>query len=209
MVISKAPIAGRVKTRMCPPLTFDQAASLAAAALRDTVAACEATAQEQGTCRLVAVFEGDPAGWIPTTWDVVPQRTGGLDERLADAFEDVLVDDEVGVLVAMDTPQATPDQIRQALDALDTHDAVLGFTEDGGYWIVGLRVPNRHAFAGVPMSTDHTGADQLKRLQSLGMNVAIVEPMRDLDTVADIAWVAKTYTHLQVADWWQMEGLSS
>jgi uncharacterized protein len=197
MVICKEPLAGLVKTRMCPPFSPEQAAELALAALADTFAACEAV----GVDRLVAVIDGAAGEWIPGDWDVVHQRGGGLDQRLAAAFGDVLQPTDRGVLVAMDTPQATPGQIQGALQALRSHDAVIGMTEDGGFWIIGLNAPRADAFVGVPMSTNGTGLAQRARLQSLGLSVATIDVLRDLDTVDDVRAVAGDHPHLLVAQW--------
>jgi uncharacterized protein len=204
IVISKAPRAGFVKTRMCPPLTHGQAAQLATAALADTFAAAAAATAD----RRVAVFEGDPNGVVPPGWEVVPQRTGGLDVRLADAFEDVLdtgATQSAGcaVLIAMDTPQVSSQQLEDAFAALTTHDAVIGMTDDGGYWIIGLNEPCRKVFEGVPMSQSTTGQAQLDRLTGLGLTVAVTDSLRDLDTVADVAIVAEAFPGLQLSAWWR------
>jgi uncharacterized protein len=200
IVISKQPVPGKVKTRLCPPLTHEHAADLAGFALRDTVAAVNACSAE----RRVAVFEGDPEGWVPAHWDVVPQRTGGLDVRLADAFDDVLGDTNAPtVLIAMDTPQVTPHQLDDALARLDNADAVIGMTPDGGYWLVGLRRADRSVFEGVPMSTEHTGSAQLERLRACGMSVAIIDPLFDLDTTAELELLAEHFPHLQTAAMWR------
>ncbi len=203
IVICKPPVPGFVKTRMCPPLSPEQAAALARGALADTFAACQGVAAG----RHVAVIDapaslvGLPVAWIPPGWEVVAQRTGGLDARLAGAFEDVLQRGESAVLVAMDTPQATTTQIQHALDALRTHDSVIGMTDDGGYWIVGLNAARAEVFVGVPMSTDATGAAQLARLESLGLSVATVDQLRDLDTIDDVRSVAQEHPHLMVSQW--------
>ena len=84
-MIAKEPVAGRVKTRLCPPCTPEQAARLARAALEDTLAACDRAA---GGARRVLVLDGRPGAWLPPGWDVLPQRGGDLAERLAAAFED-------------------------------------------------------------------------------------------------------------------------
>jgi glycosyltransferase A (GT-A) superfamily protein (DUF2064 family) len=84
-VIAKAPEPGRVKTRLCPPLTPAQAAEVAEASLRDVIAAMFATP----AARHVIVLDGDPPTWLPPALDVVPQRGDGLDERLTAAFADI------------------------------------------------------------------------------------------------------------------------
>jgi uncharacterized protein len=206
MVISKQPVPGRVKTRLCPPLSHNQAAALAGVALRDTVAAVDGCVAQ----RRVAVFEGNPEGWIPEHWEVVPQRTGGLDVRLADAFDDVLGQANApAILIAMDTPQVAAAQLDNALRCLDSSDAVIGLTPDGGYWLIGLRAANRAVFEGVPMSTDHTGDAQLERLSQLGMSVSIIEQLFDLDTIAELQLLSERFPDLQTAATWRAQQLET
>jgi rSAM/selenodomain-associated transferase 1 len=208
IVLAKEPVAGRVKTRLCPPCSPEQAAEFATAALVDTFSATS----ECRADRLVAVFEGDPAEVVPASYEVIPQRTGTLDTRLADAFDDVFAigdgaDADPTLLIAMDTPQVTADQLDHAFNGLDRHDAVIGMTNDGGFWIIGLNSPNRAVFEGVPMSTEGTGAAQLARLESLGLTVSVLPTLRDLDTAADVQWLAQTFPHLRTSKVWAGFGL--
>lgn len=185
IVLAKAPVAGRVKTRLCPPCDPEQAAVLAEAALVDTLQAVAAT---QGTRRML-VLDGAPGPWLPPGFEVIPQRGDGLDERLAHAFEDVGTG---GLLVGMDTPQLTPARLTTSLRALRTPgvDAVLGPSVDGGWWGIGLRAPDPAVFLGVPMSTSRTGAAQQARLRALGLRVAPLPCLRDVDHFDDALAVA-------------------
>lgn len=184
IVIAKEPVPGRVKTRLVPPLSHEQAAAVAAAALRDTLAAAgQVTAGE----RLLA-FDGDPARWLPGGWRVARQPAGGLDERLAAAFEAAA--GGAAVLVGMDTPQLRPEQL-EAFDP-QRHDACLGLATDGGYWAIGFADAGvaRAAIKGVPMSTDGTGAEQLRRMTALGLRVELLDVLTDVDTVGSAEEVA-------------------
>jgi len=105
----------------------------------------------------VLALEGEPDGLLPPGWEVVAQRGEGLAERLASAFADV---GGPVLLVGMDTPQVTADQLRAGLAALERAEAVFGPAHDGGFWAIGLREPDADVFAGVPMSRDDTGAAQ-------------------------------------------------
>ena len=111
VVIAKAPVAGRSKTRLTPPCTPDEAALLARAALQDTLDAVAATP----AARRVCVLEGEPGDWLPEGFEVIAQRGDGLDERLAHAFADV---GEPAVLIGMDTPQVTPELLALACERL-------------------------------------------------------------------------------------------
>jgi uncharacterized protein len=176
-VIAKAPVPGRVKTRLCPPFSRVEAAALAEAALRDTVAAVRGV---RGVRRAV-VLDGAPGPWLGPGIDVVPQRGGDLAERLAGAFADL---GGPALVVGMDTPQLTPAILRGALAVLERRDAVLGPALDGGYWGIGLAAPEPRVFAGVPMSRADTGARQRARLRELGLSWEEREPLRDVDDAA-------------------------
>lgn len=185
VVLAKSPVPGAVKTRLCPPCTHEQAASIAAAALRDTLAAAAATPAR----RRVLALEGPAPDWLGGPFTVVGQRTGGLALRLAGVFDDV---GGPALVIGMDTPQVTGALLTAAIDALLTPcvDAVLGPAGDGGYWCVGLRSPDRDAFVGVPMSTPHTGAVQRARLEHLGLRVGELERLDDVDDFAGALAVA-------------------
>jgi len=180
LVIAKEPVPGRVKTRLVPPCTSEQAAALAEAALADTLHAVLAAPAR----RRVLVLDGEPGPWLPPGFEVVPQCGGGLDERLAGAFAAVT---GPALLVGMDTPQLTPGLL--TVDWEDT-DAWFGPAADGGFWGLGLRVPDAALIRGVPMSTADTGAVQQARLQAAGLRVADLPRLRDVDTAADAVAVA-------------------
>jgi hypothetical protein len=184
LVIAKAPVPGRVKTRLCPPCTPRQAAALATAALADTLAAA---ARATRATRRILVLDGDAGAWLPPGFDVLPQRGDGLAARLAAAFADA---GGPALLIGMDTPQVTPALLDAGIAALDHAPAVLGHAYDGGYWAVGLRRPDPEVFRGVPMSAATTAAAQRGRLAALGLRTAALPPLRDVDTIADARAVA-------------------
>ncbi|MCQ4079810.1 DUF2064 domain-containing protein [Streptomyces sp. RB6PN25] len=188
LVIAKEPLPGRVKTRLTPPFTPEQAAALAEAALADTLDAVLCAPAR----RRVLVLDGTPGRWLPPGIDVVEQAPGGLDERLAAAFAGCA--DGPALLVGMDTPQLTPRLLVPALapDAWSGCDAWFGPAEDGGFWALGLAEPDPALLRGIPMSTARTGALQRARLCSAGLRVRDLARLRDVDTAPDAAAVAAT-----------------
>jgi hypothetical protein len=180
LVIAKQPVPGRVKTRLVPPCTHAQAAALAEAALADTLH----TVATVPARRRVLVLDGEPGPWLPPGFDVVPQCGGPLDERLAAAFAAV---SGPALLIGMDTPQVTREQLTVDWQGAD---AVFGPAADGGFWALGLRVPDPALLRGVPMSTARTGAIQRARLVAAGLRVADLPRLRDVDTAADAVAVA-------------------
>lgn len=180
VVLAKRPRAGHVKTRLVPPFSYEGAAAVAAASLFDTLT--EVTAA--GFSRCVLSFDGDPEGWLPPGWRLHRQPSGGLDERIVAAIESVA--EGPVLLVGMDTPQLSAEVLRQ-FDPV-TFDACLGLASDGGYWVIGFANAwdAAPAVLGVPMSTSATGAEQLRRLQELGLRVQMLAELADVDTV-DVA----------------------
>ncbi|MEV8542163.1 DUF2064 domain-containing protein [Streptomyces sp. NPDC051572] len=180
LVIAKEPLPGRVKTRLTPPFTPEEAAALAEASLVDTLHVVLATPAR----RRVLVLAGTPGPWLPPGFDVVPQCGGGLDERLAAAFAGC---DGPALLIGMDTPQVTPELL--TVDFADC-DAYFGPAEDGGFWALGLADPDPELLRGVPMSTPTTGAVQRGRLTAGGLRVRDLPSLRDVDTAYDAELVA-------------------
>ncbi|MFB4318263.1 TIGR04282 family arsenosugar biosynthesis glycosyltransferase [Actinomadura sp. 21ATH] len=190
LVIAKEPVPGRVKTRLMPHYTAAEAARLAEAALADTLATVAATPAGARTLAL----QGRPGSWLPPGLRLVPQRGGGLDERLAHAFDDAYGGRPI-VLIGMDTPQVTPALLERAGHALRTADAVFGPAADGGFWLLGLARPDAGLLRGVPMSRPDTGRIQLARLRAAGLGVATLPRLTDVDTAADAAEVAALAPH--------------
>lgn len=189
VVLAKSPVPGRVKTRLSPPYTPDEAASLAQAALVDTLDA----AMSASVHRVVLILEGDPGDWLPAGLSVHRQRVGTLDVRIAHALVDSWKDLPLPVLlIGMDTPQLRGADLDHAVDLLlqDGTDAVLGPAQDGGYWAIGLRQPKVEHVLSVPMSRADTGARQLERLVACGLRVRLLENRRDVDLASDAVVVA-------------------
>ncbi|MEV4429991.1 TIGR04282 family arsenosugar biosynthesis glycosyltransferase [Streptomyces sp. R-07] len=184
LVIAKQPLPGRVKTRLTPPFTPAEAASLAEAALADTLAA----AARVPAARHVLVLDGEPGPWLPPGFEVVPQAAGGLDERLAAAFAAC---SGPALLIGMDTPQVTPEVLAPAL-RWGAYEAWFGAAADGGFWALGLASPDAAPalLLGVPMSRPDTGAVQYRRLRAAGLRVGTLPVLRDVDTAGDARQVA-------------------
>jgi uncharacterized protein len=189
VVIAKEPVPGRVKTRLTPPFTPAEAASLAEAALADTLAAVS----RAPVARRVLALDGVAGPWLPAGYDVVRQRGVGLDERIAWALADVRAAFPApAVLIGMDTPQVTPALLAAAAEPLvsGTADATLGLASDGGFWLLGLREIDPALVLGVPMSRSDTGALQLARLELSGLRIRMLPELTDVDTAEDAERIA-------------------
>ena len=199
LILAKAPVAGRVKTRLCPPATPGQAADLAAAALLDTLE----TARALPGGRTVIALAGDlsKARRRPELASalrdvpVVPQRGGHLGERIAAAHHDTaaLLPGLPTLQIGMDTPQITHYLLDICRSRLYTPgvDAALGPADDGGWWALGLRDPaSASAITGVETSRADTGARTAQALRDRGLRLASLPALSDVDTIEDAIRVA-------------------
>ncbi len=188
LVLAKAPVSGRAKTRLCPPYDPEQAASLARAALDDTVAVVTATPVQ----RRVLVVDEPALDVTPAGFQLLVQRGDGLDERIANALDDAWAGATLPMLlVGMDTPQLRSRLLLAALRRLiDGCDAVLGPAWDGGFWALGLRRPSATLVRGVPMSLPCTGDLVRDRLRGASLRLSLLPILRDVDTAADADAVA-------------------
>lgn len=183
LVLAKEPLPGRVKTRLCPPCTPDDAALLAQSALVDTFAAALAA----GADRVIAVLEGRPGPWLPANVEVQDQGGGSFNDRLARAWAGQRAPT---VQIGMDTPQVDGAMLRRACELTIDSGAAFGLAADGGWWALGLRRPRSDLFHSVPPSTATTGRMQLAVLRRAGIVPAPLDDVRDVDTWADATAVA-------------------
>ena len=183
-VIAKECIPGRVKTRLTPPLTPEQAAALAQTSLSQTLE----TVRSLPAARRLLVFDGTPQHGDAAGFEVFTQGTGGLNERLA-----AICSLAAGplLILGMDTPQLCRDQLAPLLADWATPAPValrrawLGPASDGGFWALGLYRPDGGLLRGVEMSTPQTGAHQLDRLAGAGLDVGLLPVLTDVDYFAD------------------------
>ncbi len=184
VVLAKQPIPGRVKTRLSPPLTLEQAAEVAAAAIDDTI---ERVADLPAAARVLA-YDGTRPPRSAAGYRLLPQIEGDLDERLAAIF-----DAHAGrplLLIGMDTPQVDVATLAPAFGVWPDVDAWFGPATDGGWWALGMREARGDLIRGIPTSRADTGARQLRRLRDAGLRVGMLPPLTDVDEIDDAIAVA-------------------
>jgi rSAM/selenodomain-associated transferase 1 len=185
VIFAKAPVPGKVKTRLIPALGPEGAAALAQRMLLRTIAEAEAA----GSTELCGSPHPHDAEWQPYL-PAVPirhsgQGEGDLGERLARAAERVLADEPI-LLIGADCPELDRDRLRAAAAALGSHDAVIHPAQDGGYALLGLKRFDPSIFAGIAWSTSEVASQTLQRLALLGWSVHVGDTLRDIDEPEDL-----------------------
>ena len=187
VVLAKAPVAGKAKTRLIPRLGPDGAAALAAGMLADTLAeAAQAPVAAVELCTDPAPGHPDWGPHLPERVALSAQGPGDLGERLARIARRVVDGGEAVLLVGTDCPGLTSDRLGGAAAALQAHDAAIHPTEDGGYALLGLTRFHPSIFADIAWSSASVAASTLSRLHALGWTVHVGTTLRDIDEPADL-----------------------
>jgi len=189
-VMTKAPRAGQVKTRLVPPLTPEEAAQLNVCFLRDTAAAiakaCGTTARGVGVYTPIGA-EGAYIDILPSDFELLPQRGDGFGERLAFATADLFQCGFGSVcLIDSDSPTVSGDVYAGAVEMLSKAGdrVVLGPSDDGGYYLIGLKRTRRELFEQIDWSTERV-LDQTKtRARELNLDVSLLRTGYDVDDAA-------------------------
>jgi len=192
-VMTKAPRAGRVKTRLTPPLTPEEAAALNICFLRDTTAAISTTAKE-GIARGICVYTpvGEEAAYaniLPQDFELVPQRGNLFGERLIAATQDLFTLGFSSVcLIDSDSPTVPQSAYSQAAKLLSQpgERIVFGPSDDGGYYLIGLKRLHRRVFEGIDWSTERVADQTIARAKEIGVAVELLPTWYDVDDRATL-----------------------
>jgi rSAM/selenodomain-associated transferase 1 len=186
--MTKEPRAGQVKTRLIPPLTMEEAAALNICFLRDMTTMIDMTAAERGV-RGVAIYtpkgaESAYADILPPGFHLVPQRGELLGERLIFALEDLFqLGFESACLINSDSPTVPPQTFAEAeaILAQPEDTVVLGPTEDGGYYLIGVKRVHRSLFEDISWSTDCVLEETIARAEQMNVKVHLLPTWYDVD----------------------------
>ncbi|HZA09464.1 TIGR04282 family arsenosugar biosynthesis glycosyltransferase [Mycobacterium sp.] len=193
LVLAKAPLPGLAKTRLAAVVGPEAAADIAAASLLDTLDAVAAAPVEAGVVALTGdvtrAARGAELRERLRMFTVIAQRGVDFPNRLANAHADAFAaaGPQPLLQIGMDTPQVTAELITRCAEALLTAPAVLGMATDGGWWVLGVHSATMSAvLRDIPTSRDDTGAVTLAALRETGVDVTLVDQLRDVDTIDDI-----------------------
>jgi hypothetical protein len=192
-VMTKAPQAGQVKTRLVPPLKPDEAAELNKCFLRDTTAAISNATTNHQACG-VAVYtpvgaESAFVNLLPAGFSLLPQRGTGFGERLYYATDDLFKCGFGSVcLIDSDSPTVLASSFSQAVRKLaESGDrVVLGPCEDGGYYLIGLKNPHRELFDEIDWSTERVLDQTTRRAREIRLEVKLLAPGNDVDDAGSL-----------------------
>ncbi len=193
-IMAKAPRPGKVKTRLSPPLTPEQAATLNTCFLQDTTLTIDSLVVE-GACAGVISYTpaGDESlfeGLLPESYRLIPQRGDGFGERLLTTAQDLLACGFSSVcLIDSDSPTVPREAFRMAVDALNKpgNRIVIGPSHDGGYYLIGMKQAHSELFTNITWSTPSVFAETEAAAHAINIEVVTLPLWYDVDDAATLA----------------------
>ena len=193
LLFLKSPVAGHVKTRLASEIGEEAAAGLYKCFVEDLISTVEQSGTAFRLCFHPREAKSHFQEWLGDRYNYCPQSGSGLGERLKSAFIEAF---EQGfskvVAIGSDSPDLPGDFLRQAFEELDSHDAVIGPSSDGGYYLIGFSENSfvKEAFDSIAWSTSAVCDQTRMRLRMYELNVHLLPQWHDVDTRADLDGLA-------------------
>ena len=196
IVVAKRPEPGQTKTRLCPPLQPEQAADLYECFLRDTLDIVRKVPDITRVLNYLPVDETEYFAGMAPDFEQLPQMGASLGERLNYALSFYLNNNyERAVIMNSDSPTLPPGHVARAFVALDEADIVLGPSDDGGYYLIGLKAPCPRLLLDVQMSTPRVLEDTLALAREQGLSATLLPTWYDIDTVDSLHRLRQDLQH--------------
>ena len=191
IIFVKAPVPGNVKTRLVPPLSYEQAAGL----YRTWAKEAFVNANHLDDAKVEIAYASHPKIPVPnwlsegkTQPDYFMQQGGHLGERLIHAFSRAFSNGmQRVVIIGSDSPGLPCNYLIDAFHHLERSDMVLGQAQDGGYYLVGLSHCSRpELFQDIPWSSSQVFARTIEAAAKTGLSVQLLPEYSDIDTFYDL-----------------------
>jgi len=188
IIIAKEPQVGSTKTRLSPPLELSQAAALFEALLEDTI---DLAASLEGIDLAVAVTPPESTGYFerktPEGTLLIPVTCADIGDCLKQVFEELFERGYPKVLAFnSDGPSLPTEYIHRAVELLEAQDVVFGPSDDGGYYLVGLKKLYTEIFNDIHWSTPRVMEQSLAKAEAANLRVALLPEWYDVDTAEDL-----------------------
>lgn len=195
IVFAKYPVKGKVKTRLAETVGEEFATEFYKLCAEHTFSVLKKL-QRQSTHVYLYYPAGDSEDlvrtWTNSDFIYRPQRGDDLGEKMLNAFTEVL-NDSTGnvVIIGTDLPDISAVLVQEAFSELENHDAVIGPSSDGGYYLLGLKEAETNIFSNIRWSTAEVFEKTIENFKGLELNFRILVELTDIDTEDDLRkWIA-------------------
>jgi len=190
VVMMKYPRPGAVKTRLVPPLTSEEAASLYRCFLKDTFGRITPLKGIDPFAAYTQASEEEVRALVPEGISIFEQAGGGLGERMSDAFMRLFSAGYNRVsMIGSDTPDLPIAFISGSILALDGSDVVFGPAMDGGYYLIALKGPAGCLFSDIIWGSSSVLDDSIARARQASLKCALLDTWHDIDRAEDLKYL--------------------
>ena len=199
VIMAKQPVAGKVKTRLIPDYSEREAARIATILLRETVALSVKYWPGPVVLSIAPDCQHELVSELCEMYSLTcrAQCEGDLGTRMQYELDAAINDQGCGIVIGTDVPQVLNEVLPQAWQALQQNDVVIGPSEDGGYYLIGITRLFEGLFQDIPWSTDQVYTYTLERVQAASSSYATLPMARDIDTAKDLHVVAAQFPLLK------------
>ena len=193
-LFAKAPLAGRVKRRLCPPLNAEQAAQVATAMLEHASTVVEHGWFGQKILNVTPdlshrVFARYQQGF---KWQTRVQVQADLGERMREVLHEGIEYAGAAVVLGTDIPGIDAKILREAFRALQAGQQVVGPSQDGGFYLLGLRNMPTGLFKGIEWGSAGVYVGMMKNAREMGVELQPIPTLSDCDYFEDLRLAAQT-----------------
>jgi len=189
LIFLKSPVPGRVKTRLSSSLGESLTCRLYKRFTEDTLTSAETCRTKITLCYYPENKKQPIQNWLGSDYRLKSQTGANLGERMFHAFGDAFISgEEKAVLIGTDIPQIRGETLNKALAALDTHDSVIGPSQDGGYYLIGFnrRTLLKDVFNNITWGSASVLTSTLQILAEAHYKTCVLEKYNDIDTLQDL-----------------------
>ena len=195
IIFAKAPIAGKVKTRLVGSLGAQKAAELAKIMLFTTLEMAISSSARLVELRVEPQIENED--WfdisLPNSIEIKPQGVGDLGAKMARAAKEAIVKGEYAILIGTDCPELDVNLIEEIIGDLAGNDCVLVPAFDGGYVLLALRKFDSSIFEGIAWGTGEVADMTTEKVQALGLKLLVKTPLHDIDIEEDLQFLPQVW----------------
>jgi len=184
LIFVKNPVLGKVKTRLAKTVGDEKALSVYRHLLEHTHSVTDQLPYRRQLWYSDSIDREDR--W-DSGYEKKLQQGDDLGERMKNAFAEVFKQEtEKGVIIGSDCPEISVDILQHAFEALDQYETVIGPSEDGGYYLLGMNAFYPGIFESIEWSTDSVFADTIQKLNKLQLSYYRLPELNDIDTYRDL-----------------------
>ena len=200
ILFAKSPVPGRVKTRLMPELSAQQAADVATFLIKRTVQLAVSNWSGSIALHTYPDTEHEVFRDLSDTHGLrlAAQKQGDLGEKMCSAISELTERGIPAAVMGCDVPHCPGALLRKAHELLQQGRNIIGPTVDGGYYLIGLQQAWPEIFSGIRWGSDHVMQNTLEAAQRCGIRFTLLARLRDIDRFEDLKWVAKDIPELKL-----------